>query len=479
MLLAILTGSKGRVIAFEAFPANADKIIRNVALNKLRDRVDVENVAVSDGRLAKVDLFPGRGAVSFEWNIVGRDVSGNRQPAVTQIAAVSLDTYFDDNIQIDFVKMDIEGAEAQALPSMRGILRRCRPVLVIEFHEEDGWAGRKELDAANYRLYDLNGRIWIDPRPDVGPTYQCLAVPDEQIHAFTPLFGNAVSGSARGKSRTNERCSIDTKEFTRTTNPNRRLEILCRAVKPLRDGTVCRSDPYGRGRAVARGAATRAALDLCCGDGYFASLSQPDGFDVGCDISESALRRAGDLGRYGSLSHVDVARGIPFSDAYFSTIVSNSSLEHVHHIEGAMREIARVLKPGGRLYFTLASDFAYQWWPGSQDALNRYLSYQPVYSHFSLDEWAERLARSRLTVVDHRYYLSKPATQLLLWLDYHVSRATMTFDRTLSRQLVRFMHKMPRPALAWLWRKLFAPFQIVVSDKGGGLLIVAERSADG
>ena len=34
------------------------------------------------------------------------------------------------------------------------------------------------------------------------------------------------------------------------------------------------------------------ALDLCCGDGFFASLIRPDGFEAGCDINKAALAQA-------------------------------------------------------------------------------------------------------------------------------------------------------------------------------------------
>lgn len=40
---------------------------------------------------------------------------------------------------------------------------------------------------------------------------------------------------------------------------------------------------------------------------------------------------------------------IPFEDASFDVVFSNQSLEHVHDCERAIREIARVLRPGGRL----------------------------------------------------------------------------------------------------------------------------------
>lgn len=217
------------------------------------------------------------------------------------------------------------------------------------------------------------------------------------------------------------------------------------------------------------------ALDLCCGDGFFASLIRPQGFEAGCDINESALLAAAERNIYGSLAYADVTREIPFPDAHFNTVVSNSSLEHVDDIHKALREITRVLRPGGRLYTTLGSNFAYEWWPCGQEALKRYLEYQPVYNHFSLEEWEECMARVGLRIVSHQYYLSKPATRLLMFLDYHYSHVSMTADRTPARPIIRTMRRVPGRARSLLWQTLFAPIKILSQGSGGGILIIAER----
>ena len=216
-------------------------------------------------------------------------------------------------------------------------------------------------------------------------------------------------------------------------------------------------------------------LDLCCGDGFFASLIRPSGFEAGCDIGKSVLQQAARRNIYRSLACADITRGIPFPDGYFNTIVSNSSLEHVEHIDNALREIARVLEPCGRLYTTFASHFAYEWWPCSQNALNRYVGFQPVYNYFSLQEWKCRMGSVGLRVVDHQYYLSKVATRLLFFLDYHFSHVYMTSDKTLARLIVRAMRRIPPEVWAKFWVRLFARIKILAQGEGGGLLIAAER----
>ncbi|MFH1950047.1 MAG: class I SAM-dependent methyltransferase [Pseudomonadota bacterium] len=218
-------------------------------------------------------------------------------------------------------------------------------------------------------------------------------------------------------------------------------------------------------------------LDLCCGDSHFCSFICPDGVEAGCDFSLPALRQAHNRGQYRQIACADVTKGIPFRDEGFQTVISNSSMEHLADIDTTLKEIARVLKPGGRLYTTFASHYAYEWWPCGQDALNRYLSFQPVYNYFPLQEWEHRMARVGLRVVSHQYYLSKSATRLLLFLDYHFSHVYITSDRTLARPIVRGMRRIPRKVLSRLWVQMFARIRIRAQGEGGGILILAERKA--
>jgi hypothetical protein len=45
---------------------------------------------------------------------------------------------------------------------MRQVLRVQRPVVAIEFHDEDGWAARRELIDAGYELAGTDGSP-VDP----------------------------------------------------------------------------------------------------------------------------------------------------------------------------------------------------------------------------------------------------------------------------------------------------------------------------
>ena len=173
-LLAKLVGETGRVVAFEAHPKNAHSVQKSLS-RAMRDRVTVENVAVTDGEVERVTLYAGRNRWSQEWNVTGMDLDGHPTAAELDVPATSLDRYFADG-RLDFAKLDVEGAENLVLRGMRRLLREQRPVLVVEFHTPEGWAGRTELLDAGYRLETPSGEP-VDAGPDATRVYQCLALP--------------------------------------------------------------------------------------------------------------------------------------------------------------------------------------------------------------------------------------------------------------------------------------------------------------
>jgi FkbM family methyltransferase len=173
-LLAGLVGAEGTVVAFEAHPDNARRLRKSLPAG-VRDRVVLENLAVTDGSSLRVSLHPGRRHASEEWNVVGTDLEGRPSPAELEVGATSLDSYF-AALPLHFVKLDVEGAEADVLRGMRRLLGERRPALAVEFHTEDGWAGRRDLLDAGYRLESLEGDP-VEAGPGAARVYQCLALP--------------------------------------------------------------------------------------------------------------------------------------------------------------------------------------------------------------------------------------------------------------------------------------------------------------
>ncbi|MCJ7827628.1 class I SAM-dependent methyltransferase [Patescibacteria group bacterium] len=155
--------------------------------------------------------------------------------------------------------------------------------------------------------------------------------------------------------------------------------------------------------ALKRAGLIKPVLDLGCGDGRFAQLVFGlDQIEVGLDPDQKEIKRAQELGVYEKTRTVPGSR-IPYPDGYFSTVVSNSVLEHILDLELVLAEVERVLKPGGRFLLTVplakvwTSQF-YSWFiPGYAKFKNW------VWKHHNLltvVQWKKLLAKHGLGVVE-------------------------------------------------------------------------------
>lgn len=127
-------------------------------------------------------------------------------------------------------------------------------------------------------------------------------------------------------------------------------------------------------------------LDIGCGEGRFVRTMTRMGFDVvGIDPTEPLIAAARDRDPHGEY-HVAAAEALPFPDAAFDLCVSYLSLCDVEHLDAAIAEVDRVLKPGGTFLFANLSSIntAGQW--------ERSLVGTP--KHYAVDDYMEeRLVR--------------------------------------------------------------------------------------
>ncbi|WP_299847259.1 class I SAM-dependent methyltransferase [uncultured Roseovarius sp.] len=100
------------------------------------------------------------------------------------------------------------------------------------------------------------------------------------------------------------------------------------------------------------------ALDVGCGEGRFCrKLEKLDVKTFGVDPVDTMIDAAREKhpdGRY----TVGFAEELPFEDSAFDLVVSYLSLIDIDQLENAVREMSRVLKPGGRLLVANLSSFA-------------------------------------------------------------------------------------------------------------------------
>jgi SAM-dependent methyltransferase len=109
--------------------------------------------------------------------------------------------------------------------------------------------------------------------------------------------------------------------------------------------------------AGAAGWPYRHALELGCGTGFFLLNLMQAGVaargsvtDLSPGMVAAALRNADGLGLDVDGRVADAER-IPYDDATFDLVVGHAVLHHVPDVERALREVLRVLRPGGRFVF--------------------------------------------------------------------------------------------------------------------------------
>ena len=95
-------------------------------------------------------------------------------------------------------------------------------------------------------------------------------------------------------------------------------------------------------------------LDAACGDGIVSRYLSKRHDYVGIDFSSRLLHRAR---RYNHVAcyRADLAH-IPFSNHCFDVVVSLQALQYMEHPRSAVWQMARVLKPGGKLLLSLPND---------------------------------------------------------------------------------------------------------------------------
>jgi SAM-dependent methyltransferase len=162
-------------------------------------------------------------------------------------------------------------------------------------------------------------------------------------------------------------------------------------------------------------------LDIGCSMGYTLQAARDLGLTpTGSDISEFALqecRRQGFRAEQGELGR------LPFADGEFSLVTMKHVLEHTPEPRAALREVRRVLRPGGGLFIaiphggygkSLRRPLQSQFYLPGRHGREHFVYYTPTTLTKLLQSEGFRVARVNPALVHRRASLPRRVGELLV-----------------------------------------------------------------
>jgi SAM-dependent methyltransferase len=197
----------------------------------------------------------------------------------------------------------------------------------------------------------------------------------------------------------------------------------------------------GRWLADNAGAVSGTLLDLGAGNQpfkvWYASLAEKC---VAADVAPAP-----------GLDVLSMAAPLPFGSETFDTVLCTSVLEHVHDAEAAVSEIARILKPGGRLIITVpflypTHEAPYDFWRTTHWGL------RSVLTRHGLE--VDTLAAQGGPVLLVTHYLIGGFTQLVMVISKRLGRFGSLIDNRLVRAVLAGPQDVVRSRLSYRLTRL-------------------------
>ncbi len=142
------------VIAFEPDLSNFNELSRVCT--------DLKNQAKIKGTVLTLPCGVYNKTYYFRFDSSGNQASHLSEQGNSMIQTVSIDMLNLDSVEINFIKMDIEGAEVEALEGMQNFIQKKRPILALSaYHKPSDLLNIVFLIQAwnlNYRFYLRNYR---------------------------------------------------------------------------------------------------------------------------------------------------------------------------------------------------------------------------------------------------------------------------------------------------------------------------------
>ena len=156
-----IVGNNGKVIAIEPEPENLEILKKNIKLNKLKNVIIVNRGIWS----SKKDLKMNKGQYNRSHTFIDDHPEKTSEGLILQVDTLD-DILKELNIEkVDFIKMDIEGSEVEALDGMKEVFKFKPNMVIAAYHQFNGKETYheviKKLKDNNFQLRTLKGHKMV------------------------------------------------------------------------------------------------------------------------------------------------------------------------------------------------------------------------------------------------------------------------------------------------------------------------------
>jgi FkbM family methyltransferase len=152
LLAASIVGKTGTVVAFEPHPVTSADMQKQLSANALSNVTVIESAIWDSIGTAQLrdDTIP----------VMASMVGAAQSKRTIAIKTTTIDEVTKTHSAPDVIKIDIEGAEIEALNGARGLLSSKKPVLLVELHSPQiAAAYTKLMTEFGYETFSLDGKI--------------------------------------------------------------------------------------------------------------------------------------------------------------------------------------------------------------------------------------------------------------------------------------------------------------------------------
>lgn len=163
---ATAVGSEGRVVAVEPIPRQVARLKKNLEINNCTNVVVIEGAISDASGSAELRLNSGDTAASIVWGAEDKTI---------EVRTYTIDEIVDREKleRVDFIKLDVEGAELLALHGAKQTLSRFKPALSLEVSTHSA-AVLDFLRGEGYAFFEFNELGDLVPVVKVNGGIDCL-----------------------------------------------------------------------------------------------------------------------------------------------------------------------------------------------------------------------------------------------------------------------------------------------------------------